>query len=79
MDIQTVAYHLEFYTSETNQVEHYRMPAAFPCPHPGERVSLHQRSLTLDIKRVVHNLVDHAGAHLEYTLKIFGDEVAELE
>ncbi len=79
MDIENVAYHMEFYNGPVNQVEHYRMPAAFPCPRPGERVHLHQGSLTMDVTRVVHDIVEHAGGYLHYTVKIFGDEVAALE
>lgn len=79
MDIQTVAYHVEFYTGERNQVEHYRMPGPFVCPRVGERVHLHHGSLTMDVSRVVHDLVEHDSTHLEYTVKVYGDEVPGLE
>ena len=79
MDIETVAYHVEFYTGPSNQVEHYRLPGPFICPRVGERVHLHHGSLPMDVTRVSHELVEHDGAHLEYTVKIYGDEVATLE
>ncbi len=79
MDIQSVACHVEFYTAAGNQVEHYRMPGTFICPRQGERIHLHQGSLTMDITRVVHDFVEHEGAQIRHTIKIFGNDVAALE
>jgi hypothetical protein len=79
MDIESVAYHVEFYTGPGTQVERYRISGFFVSPRAGERVHLHHGSLVLDVTRVVHDVVEHGGAHLEYTVKIYGEEVTTLE
>ncbi|MDQ6626668.1 MAG: hypothetical protein M3Y69_11130 [Verrucomicrobiota bacterium] len=79
MDIGSVACHVEFYTESGAQVEEYLISGFFVCPRAGERVHLHHGSLVLDITRVVHDLVEHEGAHLEHTVKIYGEEVTAVE
>lgn len=79
MDIESVAYHLEFYTGSGNQVEHYRMPGPFVSPRAGERVHLHKGSLTMDVTRVVHDFVEHDGFQIQHSVKVFGDEVRGVE
>lgn len=79
MDIANIDYHLEFYTSATTQVEHYRVRWPFVLPRRGERVHLHKGSLTMDVTNVVHDFVEHDGAGLEHRVKVFGDEVNSLE
>jgi hypothetical protein len=79
MDIESVAYGIEFYNAQGTQVEGYRIRGFFVCPRAGERVRLHRGSLVLDVTRVVHDLAEHEGAHLEHTVKIYGEEVTALE
>jgi hypothetical protein len=79
MEIDSVACHVEFYTDRGSPVESYRMSRFFVCPRSGERVHLQHGSLVIDITRVAHELVEHNGAHLEHTVKIYGQEVTSLE
>lgn len=79
MDIAIVDYHLEFYTGEATQVEHYRLRGPFIPPRKGERVHLHKGSLIMDVTRVVHDFVEHDGGAIEQIVKVFGDEVPSLE
>jgi hypothetical protein len=79
MDLESVGYQLEFYTEQGNQVEHYRMPGPFLCPRVGERVHLHKGSLAMEVMRVVHDLVEHEGGHIQHTAKIFGAEIVAVE
>jgi hypothetical protein len=79
MDIERIDYHLEFYTGTSTQVEHYHPRAPFLVPRVGERVHLHQGSLTMDVTGVVHDFVEHEGARVEHVVKIFGSEVPSVE
>ena len=79
MEIENVACHIRFYTEPGTQLEDYRIRSFFVCPQVGERVHLHQGSLVLDVTRVAHDFVEHEGAHLEHTVKIYGQEVTSVE
>jgi hypothetical protein len=79
MNIESIDYHLEFYTGALNQVEHYQMRTPFLAPRRGERVHLHKGSLTMDVTRVTHGFVEHEGSRIEHIVKVFGDEVRSSE
>lgn len=79
MDIDRIDYHLEFYTAGVTLVEHYHIRVPFLAPGRGDRVHLHAGSLTLDVTRVVHEIVEHNDARLTHVVKIYGDEVTAVE
>lgn len=79
MEIESVEYHLEFYTGADAQVECYQMRCPFIPPRRGERVHLHRGSFTLDVTDVAHDLVEREGFRIRHTVKIYGTEVLTVE
>jgi hypothetical protein len=77
MDVNKVEYHLQFYTEDGAQIEHYgNMESAFIPPRQGERVSFLAKKRTFEVTRVVHEFAEYGPSSIGYIAKVYGKEIA---
>jgi hypothetical protein len=73
MNVNRIEYHLEFYTEDGEQVEHYgNRENAFIAPRQGERVSFLSKKRTFEVTRVVHEFIEYEPFSIGYVTRVYG-------